>query len=57
MAEVVDHIIPHKGDINLFWDTKNWQALCKWHHDSVKQREEKGKEVRAIGLDGMPEGW
>jgi 5-methylcytosine-specific restriction protein A len=54
---VVDHIIPHKGDMKLFWDTKNWSALCKWHHDSVKQREENGKEIRAVGLDGVPEGW
>jgi 5-methylcytosine-specific restriction protein A len=57
VAEVVDHIIPHKGDMKLFWDTKNWSALCKWHHDSVKQREENGKEIRAVGLDGVPEGW
>ena len=32
-ATVVDHIIPHKGDMNLFWDTNNHQALCKRHHD------------------------
>lgn len=41
-AEVVDHIIPHRGDQELFWDTKNnWQSLCKPHHDSHKQRIEK----------------
>lgn len=41
-AEVVDHIIPHRGDQDLFWDTKgNWQALCKRHHDSHKQRIDK----------------
>lgn len=33
-ATVVDHIIPHKGDRALFWDSENnWQALCKTHHD------------------------
>lgn len=32
-ATVVDHIKPHKGDYALFWDRKNWQALCKRHHD------------------------
>jgi len=32
-ATVVDHIIPHKGDMNLFWDESNWQALCKTCHD------------------------
>ncbi len=33
-AEVVDHITPHKGDWDLFWDSDNWQSLCKSHHDS-----------------------
>jgi len=33
LAFVVDHIKPHKGDMALFWDTDNWQALCKECHD------------------------
>lgn len=28
----VDHIKPHKGDQELFWDQSNWQALCKPCH-------------------------
>jgi 5-methylcytosine-specific restriction enzyme A len=44
-AEVVDHIIPHQGDMSLFWDRDNWQALCKRCHDSIKQKEEGGKIV------------
>ena len=32
-ASVVDHIRPHRGDLALFWDINNWQALCKQHHD------------------------
>ena len=32
-ATVVDHIIPHRGNQLLFWDEKNWQPLCKAHHD------------------------
>lgn len=32
-SEVTDHIIPHKGDMDLFWDPSNWQALCKRCHD------------------------
>jgi len=32
-ATVVDHIIPHKGNQELFWDESNWQPLCKFHHD------------------------
>ena len=38
-ATVVDHIRPHRGDPELFWDPDNWQALCKHHHD-VKTRNE-----------------
>ena len=33
-AEVVDHVIPHRGDLKLFWDRKNWQPLCKRCHDT-----------------------
>lgn len=32
-ARVVDHITPHRGDKELFWDENNWQALCKSCHD------------------------
>lgn len=32
MAAEVDHITPHKGDINLFLDFENTQSLCKSHH-------------------------
>ena len=43
-ATILDHIKPHQGDQTLFWDRSNWQGLCKPHHDSVKQREEKAGE-------------
>ncbi|MFA5377012.1 MAG: HNH endonuclease signature motif containing protein [Dehalococcoidia bacterium] len=32
-ATVVDHIMPHRGDMGLFWDSANHQALCKRCHD------------------------
>ncbi|MBP0725546.1 HNH endonuclease [Bacillus sp. RG28] len=41
-ATVVDHIKPHKGDMNLFWDKKNWQPLCKHHHDVKTVTEDGG---------------
>lgn len=57
-ATVVDHIKPHKGDQELFWDTNNWQPLCKQCHDSIKAREENGNAVTAFGVDGLPvDGW
>lgn len=40
-ATVVDHVIPHRGDQTLFWDRKNWQSLCKPHHDGDKARQER----------------
>lgn len=56
-ATVVDHIIPHKGDQTLMWDSENnWQPLCKPHHDSDKQSQDKGgnKRTVTIGADGWP---
>lgn len=38
---ITDHIIPHRGDMELFWDEENnWQALCKGHHDRKTARGE-----------------
>jgi len=34
VATVVDHIRDHKGDQQLFWDTKNWQPSCQPCHDA-----------------------
>ena len=31
-ATEVDHIEPHRGDVAKFWDTENWQGLCKRCH-------------------------
>jgi len=33
LAMIVDHIIPHKGDMDLFWNKANWQSLCERHHN------------------------
>ena len=41
-ATVVDHIKPHKGDMALFWDKANWQALCKECHDIKTAKEDGG---------------
>lgn len=56
IATVVDHIVPHKGDQALMWDSENnWQPLCAEHHNSDKQRLEKSGKVRQrIGTDGWP---
>ena len=41
-ATVVDHVVPHKGDQELFWDLANWQPLCKRCHDAKTAREDGG---------------
>lgn len=33
-ATVVHHVVDHRGDHKLFWDSANWQPLCKSHHDA-----------------------
>ena len=40
-ANVIAHIIPHRGDKALFWDENNWQPLCYHCHNSIKKRIEK----------------
>ena len=41
-AAEVDHVIPHGGDRNLFWDQSNWQPLCKKCHSKKTAREDGG---------------
>jgi 5-methylcytosine-specific restriction protein A len=53
-ATVCDHVEPHRGDETKFWNGP-FQSLCKRHHDSDKQRIEKGgKPKPTIGNDGWP---
>ena len=37
-ADVVDHIVPHKGDYELFWNSDNHQAMNKKCHDKKTAR-------------------
>ena len=39
-ATVTDHIIPHKGDERLFWDSTNWQPMCGSCHSRKSMREQ-----------------
>lgn len=39
-AKVVDHIKPHRGNRELFWDEDNWQSLCITHHNRKTARGE-----------------
>lgn len=53
-ATVVDHIVPHRGDLKLFWRRSNWQSLCKPCHDTEKKRIENGGSLPGCDLDGVP---
>ncbi len=55
-ATVVDHIKPHRGDVDLFWDTNNLQTLCKHCHDSIKQAEEHGN-IKGVDESGYSLGF
>jgi 5-methylcytosine-specific restriction protein A len=55
MAEVVDHIIPHRGDRGRFFDSGNLQSLCKQCHDRKTAREDGGFGNRAQGPAEAPE--
>lgn len=44
VADMVDHITPHKGDASLFWRRSNWQALASSPcHSSMKQKQERAR--------------
>jgi len=45
-ADTVDHERPHLGDMRLFWDRSNWQALCHRCHSGAKQRAELAARAR-----------
>jgi 5-methylcytosine-specific restriction enzyme A len=52
-ADIADHITPHKGNHELFFYGP-LQSLCKLHHDSVKQAEEKSGIIRGCNILGEP---
>jgi len=52
-ATVVDHVEPHRGDVNKFW-LNPLQSLCKPCHDGRKQSLEKKGYIDEIGSDGWP---
>lgn len=42
IADCVDHKVPHRGDMKLFWDRSNWQPLASSPcHASRKQSRER----------------
>lgn len=59
-ADVVDHVIPHRGDMKLFWDPDNLQSLCAHCHNSEKQRQERwsrGAGVKSLRPEAVDRTW
>jgi 5-methylcytosine-specific restriction protein A len=54
IATVVDHVRDHKGNEELFFDPANLQSLCKPHHDTTKQRQERRGYVIGTDASGRP---
>jgi 5-methylcytosine-specific restriction endonuclease McrA len=55
-----DHIVPHHGDLKLFWDPANWAPRCTGCHSSKTRADEvearTGKRPLRRGCDasGFP---
>lgn len=43
-ATICDHIVPHRGDVNLFWKGAR-QSLCASCHSRGKQRDEQSADA------------
>lgn len=54
LGNTVDHKVPHRGDMVLFFDKNNLQTLCSEHHSSTKQLEERRGYAPGAGVDGEP---
>jgi 5-methylcytosine-specific restriction enzyme A len=42
IADVVDHKVPHRGDMRLFWQHSNWQAMHHTCHNRKTAKEDGG---------------
>lgn len=52
-ANVAHHLIPHRGDRDLFYKGK-LKSLCDKCHNSIEQSYEKSGYHKQIGRDGWP---
>lgn len=57
-ASIVDHVQPHKGNMDSFWSRANWQGLCVPCHNSKTNRFDGGfgnrRSVGGCDANGMP---
>ena len=53
-ADTVDHIRPHRGDEDLFFDSENLRSLDKFCHDSLAAIKDRVGYAPGVGVDGLP---
>ena len=53
-SAIVHHKQPHKGNLTLFYDPDNLEAVCWSCHSGAIQSEEALGYDKAIGADGWP---
>ena len=53
-APIADHITPHHGDPDLFYDPENLQCLCLRCHNRKTAGEERRGYISEVGEDGFP---
>jgi 5-methylcytosine-specific restriction enzyme A len=53
-SPVADHIKPHKGNLERFYNIDNIQTVSKQYHDSAKQSLERIGYSKEVGVDGWP---
>lgn len=53
-ATVVNHRLPHKGDMGLFLDPANLQSACAPCHDGPIQSYERTGRMRGCDANGVP---
>jgi 5-methylcytosine-specific restriction protein A len=53
-ATIVDHIKPHRGNEDLFYDPRNLQSLCEACHNRHKQKQERSGHLVGHKADGLP---
>jgi 5-methylcytosine-specific restriction endonuclease McrA len=52
-ATIVDHITPHRGNMDLFWSGP-FQSLCETCHNRHKKMQESGGRLMGCDAMGIP---
>ena len=52
-ATVVDHVVPHRGDLVLFWDERNWAALARLATIARRRARAAGAEAPTASARGV----